>query len=79
VDEQNRLGFLAWGAYLSTLWGLILVRVFIIIDEVKGKNVFGFANIAQLVEQLIRNHQVAGSIPVVGTILHWGNKDNFIV
>ena len=28
----------------------------------------GHANVAQLVEQLIRNQQVTGSIPVVGSI-----------
>ena len=52
----------------STLWGLIFRCVFIIISEVERECSVWFANIAQSVEQLIRNHQVAGSIPVVGTI-----------
>jgi hypothetical protein len=38
-----------------------------------------FAGIAQLVEQLICNHQVAGSIPAAGTIPRRRVHDKFLI
>ena len=34
-------------------------------------NNFSSADVAQLVEQLIRNEQVTGSIPAIGSIFIW--------
>ena len=50
--------------------GLLSIQMYLFAAQLINKILFGLANLAQLVEQLIRNEQVAGSIPAVGSKLN---------
>ena len=43
--------------------------------KTKSDIIFGYAGVAQTVEQLIRNEKVEGSIPFTGTSIHAGHSN----